>query len=135
MCRLLPSCHTLVLLCVTLHHFDTKWHCRYIPLKPCITLPPKGQSDGNVPEWPLRLSTPPSRLRNIVMDAGKARIQVFKSDQRYWYVIVEGYLRGLGLHRGECSFAMLLKLLAAHHASIGMDKELCHSKYSSGVFV
>lgn len=35
----------------------------------------------------------------------------------------------------ECSFAMLLKLLAAHHASIGMDMELCHSKYSSGVFV
>lgn len=35
----------------------------------------------------------------------------------------------------ECSFAMLLKLLAAHHASIGMDMELCHNKYSSGVFV
>lgn len=101
MCRLLPSCHIVVLLCFTLHHIDTKWHCRYIPLKPCITLPPKGQSDGNVPEWPLRLSTPPSRLQNIVMDAGKARIQVFKSDQRYWYVIVEGYLRGLGLHREE----------------------------------
>jgi hypothetical protein len=35
------------------------------------------------------------------MDAGLAKPQVFKSDQRYWHAVVESYLRGLGLHKEE----------------------------------
>jgi len=33
--------------------------------------------------------------------SGLARQQVLKSDSRYWYVVVEGYLRGLGLHKED----------------------------------
>lgn len=35
------------------------------------------------------------------MDAELSRQQVLKSDNRYWYVIVEGYLRGLGIQKED----------------------------------
>lgn len=77
---------------------DKTW---YVPLQSCITPLPENGLGGNLPEWPARLSTPPRRLETVVMDAGLAKPQVFKSDQRYWHAVVESYLRGLGLHKEE----------------------------------
>ncbi|KAG0572375.1 hypothetical protein KC19_VG090000 [Ceratodon purpureus] len=85
-------------LCDTTVDPDKTW---YVPLQPCITLLPENGLGGYLLEWPTRLSTPPRRLETVVMDAGIAKPQVFKSDHRYWHAIVKSYLRGLGLHQEE----------------------------------
>lgn len=77
---------------------DRTW---YVPLQSCITLIPENGFDGQVPEWPARLSSASRRLGSVAMDAGVARSQVIKADQRYWHAVVESYLRGLGLHKDQ----------------------------------
>lgn len=91
--------------------------CRYVSLQSCLTLLPENGLGGDLPEWPARLSTPPRRLETIVMDATQARSYVFKSDQRYWHVVVEGYLRGLGLHKEDFRNIMDMRAMYGGYGS------------------
>lgn len=65
----------------------------------------------------MRLSSPP-RIQSIHMDAGLARQQVLKSDSRYWYVVVEGYLRGLGLHKEDFRNVMDMRAMYGGYESL-----------------
>ncbi|XP_024376976.1 probable methyltransferase PMT11 isoform X1 [Physcomitrium patens] len=100
---------------------DETW---YVSLQSCLTLLPENGLGGDLPEWPARLSTPPRRLETIVMDATQARSYVFKSDQRYWHVVVEGYLRGLGLHKEDFRNIMDMRAMYGGFAAGLVDQKV-----------
>lgn len=100
-------------------HLDCCGGCyRYVPLQSCITLIPENGFGGQVPEWPARLSSASRRLGSVAMDAGVARSQVIRADQRYWHAVVESYLRGLGLHKDQFRNIMDMRAMYGGYATI-----------------
>jgi len=67
--------------------------CRYVNLKACITQLPSNGFGANVTEWPLRLHEPPKRLQSIQLDAIVSRDELFRADTKYWFEIIESYVR------------------------------------------
>lgn len=67
--------------------------CRYVNLKACITEIPSNGFGANVTEWPLRLHEPPKRLQSIQLDAIVSRDELFRADTKYWFEIMESYVR------------------------------------------
>ncbi|KAK8473152.1 hypothetical protein PHAVU_001G067200 [Phaseolus vulgaris] len=69
---------------------DNVW---YVNLKACITQLPSNGFGANVTEWPLRLHEPPKRLQSIQLDAIVSRDELFRADTKYWFEIIESYVR------------------------------------------
>ncbi|KAG2389923.1 methyltransferase protein [Vigna angularis] len=69
---------------------DNVW---YVNLKACITELPSNGFGANVTEWPLRLHEPPKRLQSIQLDAIVSRDELFRADTKYWFEIIESYVR------------------------------------------
>ncbi|KAL5128196.1 putative methyltransferase PMT10 [Glycine soja] len=69
---------------------DNVW---YVGLKACITPLPNNGYGGNVTEWPLRLHQPPDRLHSIQLDAIISRDELLRADTKYWFEIIESYVR------------------------------------------
>ncbi|XP_014504908.1 probable methyltransferase PMT10 isoform X1 [Vigna radiata var. radiata] len=69
---------------------DNVW---YVNLKACITEIPSNGFGANVTEWPLRLHEPPKRLQSIQLDAIVSRDELFRADTKYWFEIMESYVR------------------------------------------
>ncbi|KAG5111888.1 hypothetical protein AAZX31_13G022000 [Glycine max] len=69
---------------------DNVW---YVGLKACITPLPNNGYGANVTEWPLRLHQPPDRLHSIQLDAIISRDELLRADSKYWFEIIESYVR------------------------------------------
>lgn len=69
---------------------DNVW---YVDLKACITQLPSNGFGANVTEWPLRLHEPPKRLQSIQLDAIVSRDELFRADTKYWFEIIDSYVR------------------------------------------
>ncbi|KAK7377401.1 hypothetical protein VNO80_02825 [Phaseolus coccineus] len=69
---------------------DNVW---YVKLKACITQLPSNGFGANVTKWPLRLHEPPKRLQSIQLDAIVSRDELFGADTKYWFEIIESYVR------------------------------------------
>ncbi|KAL2317850.1 hypothetical protein Fmac_031726 [Flemingia macrophylla] len=69
---------------------DNVW---YVGLKACISQFPSNGYGANVTKWPLRLHQPPKRLYSIHLDAIVSRDELFKAESKYWYEIIESYVR------------------------------------------
>ncbi|PIA47544.1 hypothetical protein AQUCO_01400292v1 [Aquilegia coerulea] len=69
---------------------DDVW---YVGLKACITRLPENGYGANVTTWPERLHHPPDRLQSIEMDAYISRKELLKAESKYWYDIIESYVR------------------------------------------
>lgn len=66
---------------------------RYVDMKPCITRLPDNGYGANVSTWPARLHDPPERLQSIQMDAYISRKEIMKAESRFWFEVVESYVR------------------------------------------
>lgn len=62
-------------------------------LKACLTRLPDNGYGANVSAWPERLHYPPDRLQSIAMDAYISRKELLKAEAKYWYDIIESYVR------------------------------------------
>ncbi|XP_010269090.1 PREDICTED: probable methyltransferase PMT11 [Nelumbo nucifera] len=69
---------------------DNVW---YVGLKACITRLPENGYGANITAWPARLHNPPDRLQSIEIDAYISRKELFKAESRYWYEVIESYIR------------------------------------------
>lgn len=69
---------------------DSVW---YVGLSACITPLPENGYGANVSAWPVRLHNPPDRLQSIEMDAYVSRKELFKTESKYWYEIIDSYVR------------------------------------------
>ncbi|CAJ1971943.1 unnamed protein product [Sphenostylis stenocarpa] len=69
---------------------DNVW---YVNLKACITQLPSNGFGANVTKWPLRLHEPPKRLQSIQVDATISRDELLRADTKYWFEIIESYVR------------------------------------------
>nr|KYP76688.1 hypothetical protein KK1_020940 [Cajanus cajan] len=69
---------------------DNVW---YVGLKACISQLPSNGYGANVTKWPLRLHQPPKRLYSIQLDAIISRDELIKAESKYWYEIIESYVR------------------------------------------
>lgn len=66
---------------------------RYVGLKACISQLPSNGYGANVTTWPLRLHQPPDRLHSIQLDAIISRDELLRADTKYWFEIIESYVR------------------------------------------
>ncbi|KAL1208675.1 putative methyltransferase PMT10 [Cardamine amara subsp. amara] len=69
---------------------DDVW---YVDMKPCIARLPDNGYGANVSTWPARLHDPPERLQSIQMDAYISRKEIMKAESRFWFEVVESYVR------------------------------------------
>ncbi|XP_051121463.1 probable methyltransferase PMT11 [Andrographis paniculata] len=86
---------------------DNVW---YVDLKPCIARLPNEGYGSNITMWPERLQNPPDRLQSIQLDAYISRRELFRAESRYWFEIIESYVRGL--HWGTMKFRNVLDMRA-----------------------
>lgn len=71
------------------------------------------------------------------MNARLARHQVLKGDRRYWYVIMKGYLRSLGLRKEEFRNVMDMRALYGGFAAAprrGLVGDECRSNQRTEYF-
>ncbi|XP_010262394.1 PREDICTED: probable methyltransferase PMT10 [Nelumbo nucifera] len=66
---------------------------RYVGLKACITRLSEDGYGANITTWRARLHNPLDRLRGIEIDAYISRKELFKAESRYWYEVIESYIR------------------------------------------
>ncbi|KAK7301455.1 hypothetical protein RJT34_12319 [Clitoria ternatea] len=69
---------------------DDVW---YVGLKACISQLPSNGHGANVTNWPSRLHQPPDRLQSIKLDAIISRDEHFKAESKYWFEIIDSYVR------------------------------------------
>ncbi|RDX79172.1 putative methyltransferase PMT10, partial [Mucuna pruriens] len=63
------------------------------PDNACISQLPSNGYGANVTKWPLRLHQPPDRLQSIRLDAIISRDELLKADTKYWFEIIDSYVR------------------------------------------
>ena len=93
-----------------LKSFPSKYHCRYVDLKACISRLPEEGYGSNITAWPERLQTPPDRLQSVQIDAYISRKELFRAESRYWKEIIQGYVRAL--HWGKFKLRNVLDMRA-----------------------
>ncbi|GLT84926.1 hypothetical protein SLE2022_031340 [Rubroshorea leprosula] len=77
-------------LCDSNDNPDNVWD---VSLRACITPLPENGYGSNVSTWPTRLHYPPDRLQSIEMDASISRKELFRAESKYWYEIIDSYVR------------------------------------------
>ncbi|GKU98451.1 hypothetical protein SLEP1_g11457 [Rubroshorea leprosula] len=77
-------------LCDSNDNPDNVWD---VSLRACITPLPENGYGSNVSTWPMRLHYPPDRLQSIEMDASISRKELFRAESKYWYEIIDSYVR------------------------------------------